>query len=296
MTEVLDAWLDARRAAGLTIPDYYPRMMRKLFGPELESPLAGVDPERVKELYLAACSQSGAVNRTMLSVLRVFSKWLVDAGHRQANISEGIKPTGKVNRGKPQIETMREMHAFRDVVWKAHAHGDRSALAVLIGMYLGLRTAEVLSLQGRHVDVDRRLIVPGTKTANARRTLTLPPEADDLWRALEQRAVEVGPSGWLIPGAHGKRRDRTALPEMVRAFAARAGVANADQLVFHSLRGQAASLATAGDAAIEAVARALGQAPNGGVTRRHYTTGDSQRTGRARANLQVLEGGKRHAR
>jgi integrase len=73
--------------------------------------------------------------------------------------------------GRAQIETTRELHAYRDELWKRAWSGDRMCLAILISLYCGLRPGETQKLCGRHVDIDRQLVVPGTKTEGSWRVL-----------------------------------------------------------------------------------------------------------------------------
>lgn len=94
--------------------------------------------------------------------------------------------------GKPQIETQRELHAYRDELWRRAWDGDRVCLAVLVALYCGLRPGETQRLCGRHVDTGRTLVVPGTKTEKSWRVLEV--EHDDLWELLERTAQEVGPT------------------------------------------------------------------------------------------------------
>jgi integrase len=229
----------------------------------------------------ATTTRAGGGARLLLSCLRTFGAYLVDEKIVRENPAAGIKPRGVVVKGKAQIETRRELLAFQAEAFKRARAGDRASLGVLLGLHLGLRSGEVRQLEARHVDLDRTLRVPGTKTAAAARAVRI--VSDDLWQLVEQAAKG---GGRLIPV-----RISETLARRVRDIAVAAGVANADQLVFHSLRGIAASLATEGGAAEAAIAAALGHASYK-VTAEHYASPASQEAAAGERRFKVLKGGR----
>jgi integrase len=104
-----------------------------------------------------------------------------------------------------------------------------------------------------------------------------------LWELLEQVAAEVGPTGPLCRFPNDKINPK------VREVARAAGVANADDLVFYSMRGQAASIGRTNGAALRAIADALGQA-SVAITDRHYVSKKAGSVGDQRARAKVLQG------
>jgi integrase len=280
--ETIDAWLDDRRAQGLAVHAYYGRWVRECLDAVLEAPVASATGSAMQDGYRACADRvAGATARLALTCLKMFGGYLVEQRVCRENPAAGIKPRGVAKKGKPQIETRREVVAFDAEALRRARGGDRAALGVLLGLHLGRRCGEVRRLESRHVDLDRVIRVPGTKSAAAARPAVV--ASDEVWTLVEQ-ARDAG--GRIVP--HGDHR----LIDVVREVAHAAGVTNADQLVFHSLRGMAASLATGGGAAFDAIAKALGHSSYT-VTAQHYASPTSQAQAAGERRLAVLQGGRR---
>jgi integrase len=263
---ILNEWLDERRALGQPVYDYYDHQPKQVLRDVLDEPVSCITGPAMEAGFREMCGGwAGATAKKALAVLVIFGDWLVKKNLADVNPAKDIEFHGEVKKGKPQIETLRELYAFRDEVWRRARSGDRGSLGVLIGLYLGLRSGEVQALEARHVDVGRRLVVPGTKTRAAKRSV--PVFVPELWALLEQAALIF----------------------RVQDAARVVGVANWKDLVFHSLRGMAASLATENGAAFEAIARGLGHTSYA-VTGQHYATADSQLSASTRAAFDVLDG------
>jgi integrase len=104
-----------------------------------------------------------------------------------------------------------------------------------------------------------------------------------LWDLLDA-AAQGG--GFIVPVG------QDTLIRRVRDAAEAAKVSNAAGLVFHSLRGMAASLATKNGAAFQAIAEGLGHTSYE-MTAQHYATQDSQGVAHTKAAMTVLQGGRR---
>jgi integrase len=247
----------------------------------LDSPAGAATGAAMANGYKTTCEgRAGASCRLILSCLRTFGQFLVDEKLAKENPAGGIKPRGVAKKGKAQIETRRELLAFQAETFRRAGEGDRASLGVLLGLHLGMRSAEVRALEPRHIDLDRTIRVPGTKTTAAVRSLRI--VSDELWTLVDQ-AARAG--GHLVPFWG------STLIIRVRQLAQAAGVSNHMALTFHSLRGMAASLATEGGAAESAIAAALGH-KSYAVTAEHYATPASQEAAAGQRRFQVLKGGR----
>lgn len=286
--DLVQRWLDDRERQRLPVQRYHGRWVRAILADVLDSPAQAATGAAMADGFRRWADQSsvsGATNRLGLSCLKMFGAWLVDERVVGDNPAAAIKPRGSARKGKPQIETKRELLAFRDELWRC-ARGDdpgRGYLACLLGLYLGLRSGEVRALEARHVDLDGLLRVPGTKTDNAPRFVQVPPELQELRDLLEDAAAHA--TGPLVP------LGEQALIKRVRAAADAARVSNAEELVYHSLRGMAATAAKDGGATTAAIALALGHGGQA-VTERHYVSARAKGRAAARERLTVLRGGK----
>lgn len=278
----IEAWRLDRVATDQYIPAYYVRQVTTCLKDVLDEPIsAATGPAAVAGWEEYASTVAGATASQSLAVLRIFAKWLVKKRLALVNITEGMEFVGRINKGKPQIETVRELYAFRDEVWRRAEAGDRGSLGVLIGLYLGLRSSEVRSLEARHIDLGHTVVVPGTKTAAAKRIV--PVMVPRLWDLLDAAAKE---GGFIVTAS------QDALVRRVREAAKAAKVSNWSGLVFHSLRGMAASLATKNGAAFAAIAEGLGHTSYE-MTAAHYASQDSQGEAHTKAAMTVLQGGRR---
>jgi integrase len=273
-------WLADREAQGQSVQRYHGRWVPQLLEDLADEPITALTAEGLADRYKAlADTKAGATAHLIHACVKMYTAYLVAARHLRVDLAEDLNRRGVAKTGKPQIETTRELHAYRDELWRRAWDGDRACLAVLVALYCGLRPGETQKLCGRHVDTDRNLVIPGTKTEKSWRVLRV--ESDDLWELLERTAQEVGPAGPLC------RVYEKTIIKRIREVAAVAGVANADELVFQSMRGQAASLARANGAAIRAIADGLGQASEA-VSRKHYVTSRAEGTGEQKTVLRLV--------
>lgn len=217
-------------------------------------------------------ADSAATHRGQLAAARQFWKWLVKKRWAQVNPWMNVEPIGQVARGKEQLRSM-ELERLRDQLLEvARAPGDwnspRSrrlgALAVLVALYEGLRTSEVVGLEKR--DLGRRKLT--YRKAKRRKgqivlaTVKVPAELDGL---LHERAATL-PSldSRLFPREAPWVRRRT------QAFCESAGVT---VVCAQGLRGSHASTAVEAGATADDVARQLGH-NHTAVTERHYIRED----------------------
>jgi integrase len=279
--DTIARWLDDRRAQKLPVYPYYERWVSTVLADELGDPIATITPKVIADNYRAKTGHLAvATAKLALICLKVFGGYLVEQKLIGENPAAGLKNKAQAKKGKARIETRRETLAFMEEAFRRAREGDRVALGVLLGLFLGLRSGEVRALEARHVDLDRVIRVPGTKTENAPRPVRV--VSDELWELVDSAARAGGrlvPYGWKVLVTRTKQIGRAA------------NVANADQLVFHSLRGMAASLALEGGAAEAAIASALGHA-SFEVTAAHYASAESKDAAASRTRMTVLRGGK----
>lgn len=279
--ETIERWLADRLKQGLAVYPYYSRWTFDCLARVLGEPMHTVRVSDFVEGYKAKADQlAGATASLALTCLKVFGAYLVEQSLFPTNPAEGIKPRGVKKKGKPQIGSERELLAFQEEAFRRAHEGDRVSLGLLLCLHLGLRPGEARKIEARHVDLGRVVRVPGTKTENAPRSLRV--VSDELWGLVDDAAKK---GGRLVPHAESVMVTRT------RQIARAAKVSNAEELVAHSLRGNAATLAVDGGAMEAAIAAGLGHA-SFEITGKHYASKDSQESAATRSRMRVLRGGK----
>lgn len=201
----LDEWLGEKRQAGLT-ESSISAIATKLrpFLP-LEAMLGEITPQRAAQLYQAETQRVGrfgplraASHHKVLRHSKALFGWAVERGYLRANPFAQVKTIGKARAGKTQLR-QDEAKKLNDLLIDRAGAGDESALAVLVQLVMGLRSAEVLGLRVRDLDAAGTvLVIDGKKTANARRSLAI--ESQPL-RLLLARHCSTLSSEQLIFGA-----------------------------------------------------------------------------------------------
>ncbi|MFH0902307.1 MAG: tyrosine-type recombinase/integrase [Pseudomonadota bacterium] len=297
MSAVLDLWLARRQQEGKRDSTGLPAALRLLLHDHLDAPISTVTHsdmarryEHLAREYVSPTTEkplAAATHQSALQWTRAVFGWARERGWVRKNPCADVKPIGVKNRRKPQIETLAELHRFRDAVMKRAQAGDTTSLGILIALYLGVRSGEVRSIRARHVDRGGapRLVVDGTKTENARRAVLV--QVPELWALLCQAADRAqSPDERLVD------RCASTLWRGVKVIAKAVGLgARAEKITFHSLRGTAASLATQGDVAGRAIADLLGHSSYA-TTAAHYATPASQEEAQQHTRFRVLAGGR----
>ena len=254
-------------------------------------PLPSITSQRAAAIYLGETRRVGkfgqikpATHHLLLRSTKEFFTWLVKRGHVRENPFEKVEPIGRANVGKEQP---RETDAIKlDTLLLSHASkGDEGALALLVQIYLGLRSSEVLGLVVKTVEREgKKVSVQKGKTANAKRTLELYPEvAELLWahckgRPLDQRVFAANLPKQPAPDWMLKRLHR---------FCAEAGIG---KFCPHSLRGLHATLALTSGATTHQVAASLGHASYA-TTAKHYADPSALDNQTSRKLAEVLKPG-----
>lgn len=233
--------------------------------------LRRIDAKQAEDLYLTYAGSSGkfgtikaATHHAVLRNVKEMFRWFVRKELCPSNPFESVEAVGKVNTGKQQLRETDAM-TFDRYLFKQAERGEEGALALLVQLYVGMRSGEVLSLTVAMVEREgKKISVIRGKSKNAKRSLEVfAPVAALLWERCKGRpgnervfarnlAKVPGPS-WMYKRLKRYLRD-AGLP----------------QVCPHSLRGLHSTLAVASGATTHAVASQLGHA-SFATTARHYT-------------------------
>lgn len=251
-------------------------------------PVSSVTPQKAEQYYLEATKQKGkfgvlrpATHHARLRLAKAMWAWLIRRDLATQNPWERVEPIGKVSSGKLQLDEAAARKLDRFLFTQAEA-GDEGALALLLELYLGLRSSEVLSLtvgacQGQIV------YVHGTKTKNARRKLELyGPVAELLAKHCRSRPDSERVFAANLP----KQPSANWAYKRLKKICAQLEIPS---ICPHSLRGLHSSLALEAGATTHHVAKALGHA-SFGTTARHYAKPESIEVGRAHRFVAALHG------
>lgn len=260
----------------------------RAFLPDL--PVSQLLPQQAEALYEKETQRVGrfgvvkaATHHALLRSVKELFRWLCKRGLAAQNPFSDVEPIGKANSGKPQP---RETDARKlDALLFAQARaGDEGSLALLVQIYLGLRSDEVLSLRVGAVEREgHKLTIVRGKTRNAKRSLEVYPEvAALLWahcqdrpedeRVFAARLPQKPRPDWMYKRLH-KRCAELGLPKFCP----------------HSLRGLHSTLALAGGATTHQVAASLGHA-SFATTAKHYADPAALDNVKLRRVVTVLRG------
>ncbi len=231
-----------------------------------QEPLTGLSAEHAEKLYREHTrTVAVATHHKTLREAKSLFGYCVSRKYLTVNPFAEVKALGKANTGKPQLRQDEAKHLSEHLIAAAEA-GDVKALALLVQVLLGLRSAEVLKLRKRDFDCDGTVVwVDGTKNRNAKRRLAL--ESATVRELLSRRVAPLAADALVFSS---DERDRP-LPtdSLYKALARFCKQAAVPVVCPHSLRGLHSSLAVQIGVTSAAVAQALGHASDA-VTRRHY--------------------------
>lgn len=242
-----------------------------------EQMLRNITPEVAERLYSEQTERVAvATHHKNLREAKAFFSFCVRQKYLPTNPFAEVQTVGRANAGKPQLRT-DEARKLSDLLMRRAADGDLYALALMVQVLLGLRSGEVLKLRRRDLDCGGRvLVIEGTKTKNARRTLELdaPAVRDLLLRRCEGLAADAL---IFVNESAGEKIGVSTLWKKLALYCRRAEV---PVVCPHSLRGLHSSLAVKAGATSTYVAQALGHGSDA-VTRRHYIAPDALDSARA---------------
>jgi integrase len=216
------------------------------FGP---MPLAAVRPSHV-QAWTAKLTADGHAPSYVYALHGRLSQVLSDAVH------DGVMARNPCSRRtSPGAGRQRPYVASTEQVWALHdAFPDHLAPAVLLGAFVGLRTAEAAGLRVADVDFMRGVVRPavqwlGTelKTDTSRTPVPIPSElALELSAAVQRWGGET-----VVTDGAGGSSSPWAIERAVRAARTRVGLPDAFR--FHDLRHYLASLLIASGADVKVV-------------------------------------------
>lgn len=251
-------------------------------------PVASVTRQKAEQFYLDETKRAGkyglirpATHQARLRLVKAMWAWMIRREMAVENPWERVEPIGKVSTGKQQLGEGDARKLDKFLFTQAEA-GDEGALALLVELYLGLRSSEVLSLtvgacHGKTVWVN------GTKTKNAKRKLELyGPVAELLARHCASRPESERVFAANLP----KQPSPNWTYKRLKKICGQLGIPS---ICPHSLRGLHSSLALEAGATTHHVAKALGHA-SFSTTERHYAKRESIEVGKAGRFVAALHG------
>ncbi len=222
-----------------------------LLGPVSTLPVDKVTPARALQLYRDyQTGRAVATHQGALKHVKAFFAYCIKMKLVASNPFTAVESTGRRRRGKKQLRIDEASRLYQWAIDRADHCDD--ALAVLMGLVLGMRASEIIGVVKRDLDDGGRVLWierqgPGgteVKTQAGVRPLTLPPEVAGPLMLRAKATV-----GRLLPYRRWWVRDA------VKRACLAAGV---PIVCAHSLRGSSATAALEAGVAASAVAKALG--------------------------------------
>jgi integrase len=253
-------------------------------------PIVEIDASRAEEIYLQETRRVGrfgivkaATHQALLRNTKELFRWLCKKGIAQANPFVNVDPIGKAHAGKdqPRETDAKILDAF---LFKRAQAQEEGALALLVQIYLGMRSSEVLALTVGAVERNgQRISILRGKSHNARRSLELYSEV----ALLLQSHCAGRPNQERVFAANLAQRPASSwMYKRLRQYCAAAGI---PMYCPHSLRGLHASLALEHGATSHQVAAALGHG-SFATTAKHYAQPSSIENARAKRVVAALKG------
>ncbi len=282
--EVVQEFLTYKRQRGCKARSIL-TLKHKLAWLPADTPLCSVTPKTAELLYAEQSEKVAvATHHANLRFTKALFKWCIKQKYIEENPFVDVEPIGKANKGKLQLRQDEAKKLTRYLIEQASV-GDYRALALLVQVLLGLRSGEVLNLRKRDLDCGGSVVVvDGTKTANAKRSLKLE-DAPAVQELVARRVANLAPAAFIFaPAEYDRPVSTTSLHKALTLFCKRAEV---PRVCPHSLRGLHSSLAVQAGATCALVAQALGHGSDT-VTKRHYIAAsalDSARSARVASAL-----------
>lgn len=275
--EALALWTEERLRAAickpLTIREQDARL-RTFLAPALSQNIAGVTAAQATLLYHDCVERpapksgkppAAATHRLYLKLCRAFFAWAIDAGYCAQNPFVGVKPIGRVQRGKPQLR-IDEARRFLATALQVHSETQEPlAIGAAAALLMGLRTSEVLERRVRDVENGAQILcIDRGKTLNASRRLEVPTVLQPYFATLI--ADRSGDELLFGQKRSGGPRSRQFMHTLVRRLCRQAAVPS---ICTHSLRGLFATLGVQSGAVTHSVAASLGHG-SFATTQQHY--------------------------
>lgn len=223
--------------------------------------------------------------RNTLAEAGTFARWCVEQGWLRKDPFAGIKDRSRRRKGKPQLR-IDEVRAVVDLCLRRAEDGDRTAVAALVAILLGLRASEIADRQVRDLDDGGRLlVVPEAKSEDGKRRIEVPDVLRPLLLELADKRPALAP---LFTNEKGKPASRYWIAYHVERLRKASGV---PRVTPHGLRGTHMTLARAAGQSALAVAASVGHS-NTAVQDAHYVDAEAMAAvGRSQV-LRVVRGGR----
>jgi integrase len=227
--------------------------------------------------------------------MRHFCQWMIKTGLITRDPAEGLEVEGVVKRGKPKL-TRVEARKLVGHLWGVLESGSdeerEKALAILLLVYCGLRSGELLRLQSRDLDMEATPAVIQVervaKTTAGFRDFEIPAP---IATALHKRTMDRDLDSWLWPSdttSTGHRCASWILCAVKDACEAVGVTVTGPQ----GLRGTHARLCREAGVTAHTIATQLGHESES-VTIGSYVGKDTDEQEKGRRALQVLRGGRK---
>lgn len=191
-------------------------------------------------------------HRNMLSEAKSFLNWCIEQRWLRINPLATVKGVGKRRHGKPQLR-IDEARKLRDLCHALAATGDDGAVAVLMGLLMGMRAGEIVSRTVHDLDDGGKLLwIPDAKTEAGKRTVEIP---EELQPYLLARCEGKPHHAQIFPAKRSGKHWRDWVREETQRLCKLAGV---PAVTAHSLRGFAATVAIRKGGLASLVAAELG--------------------------------------
>ena len=227
--------------------------------------------------------------RNTLAEARTFLNWCVKPQQwLKANPLAEVTGTGRRRHGKPQLR-IDEARRLRLVCHEKARDGDDGAVAVLVGLLMGLRAQEIVTRTARDLDDGGRILWVDAndqakfspKTKASRRPV---PVWDEVRPYLSERTQGKPPQALLFPAEGGGGHWRDWVRKSTRRLCR---LAQVPEVCAHSLRGFAATLGLLSGVPLTQVAAALGH-ESGTTTLQSYAAPGTQGTLVSQQALAIL--------
>lgn len=256
-----------------------------IVGPLAEVAVVSLGHARAKARYLELVPTCAvATHHEALVRAKSLWKWALEEGLTKQNPWAAVKPVGRPKRGKPQL-TLDETNRLVEACLPEAMTSD-GALAILVVIFCGVRSSEILQRVVRDVDAGgTRLLIPQAKTDAGKRAPELPAVIQAAVRARTRGRAGTEP---LLRNALGVFPRSVWLIQNLKRYCQLAGV---PVVCPHALRGGWASIAYSAGALSHTVAAALGHA-SPTVTEAHYARPEAVAGAKQAQRLKLLKGGR----
>lgn len=257
--------------------------IKRLLEGELDREIGTLTPAHAATLYRDLATRispatgkpySAATHRITLITAGTFGKWLAEKKYLRANPFEGIKPIGKMKRGKDQLRIDDSRKWYAEALRMAET--DNGAVAAIMALTMGMRASEIVNRKVRDLDNNGSILIIGeAKTRRGVRSLVIP----EILRPMLARAAQgKGPDDLLL--GFGNRQ---VVRQWTHKICEAAGV---PLVCAHALRGMHSTLALEAGATAPLVAATLGHDVN--MTIGTYSAPGAAESGRTGRVLDVL--------